>query len=456
MHRRIAFVRSAGAAISAGIVGRATTCTQQQSEDEMKGLVQVSGLKPAWYADMQRSNVDTVVKLMAFSNGALKRDPPDGATLGTMFAGLRTGSACSGDDAWPADADAGAVTAARVQLALLCRYAQPLYDKAVERDLRDAGLLRGTPVEKDEEVMKDAESRANKLWDEASVTFNRAWPEQRRAIARAVMRTHLAFKNGQVRVEPLESGAYGAGNVIARAQTAQVGEGNALTIGDGADTVPMTRLATVLKQINRVLDSFVPAGHFEVDPAKQCLAGSHGRVDVSTAKPRQLMVSLDSIETTKDAYIGLSGVLAPRGLADHFTRLFLPRLGDAMTEGHSPASGMVNLVTAAGWMTPEAQVQLALGAPQASPRLTMGTHDLEFEEEAGTKRKAPGGARQENFKDKYERQCAHTDRVSKELLAKIERLEAQGQARRPAEDRRREEEEPPREPSRVRYAEYRR
>ena len=84
---------------------------------------------------MKRADVGTVVKLMAFSNGALKRDPPDGTTIGTLFQGLRQGSACSGADAWPADTDAGAVTAVKSQLALLCRYAQPLYDKAVERDL---------------------------------------------------------------------------------------------------------------------------------------------------------------------------------------------------------------------------------------------------------------------------------------------------------------------------------
>ena len=133
MHRRIAFVRSAGAAISAGIVGRATTCTPQQSEDEMKGLVQVSGLKPAWFADLKRNNLGTVVELMSISNGALKLDPPDGATVGTIFAGLRSSSACSGDDAWPLDADAMAVTTAKSKLAILCRYAQPLYAKAVER-----------------------------------------------------------------------------------------------------------------------------------------------------------------------------------------------------------------------------------------------------------------------------------------------------------------------------------
>ena len=99
------------------------------------------------------------------------------------------------------------------------------------------------------------------------------------------------------------------------------------------NAAPLNRLAAVLKQIGRVLDSFVAAGHFEIDPAKQTLAGLHRKVDISTAKPRQLMFDLDAREAVNDAYVGLSGVLAPKGLAEHFTRLFLPRLGDSMTHG---------------------------------------------------------------------------------------------------------------------------
>jgi hypothetical protein len=425
-------VRFAPVALSSAVLERAT-CTPAEDEAEMTRLLTASDLKPAWLEDFNKASVGTVLDLMAFSSGKLSTNPPDGSVVKTLFDGLRGTSTLADGDAWPAADDAVECTKVKTNMVKLCNLAQVLHGKAQTRRLRDAGLVPEDAEERDEEVLKDAEAKAAALWKAAEALYNVSWPEQRRASARALMRTHLALKRGEIRVEPLRSGAYSAASVVASATLrAEVNrDDNTVTFADD-DEVTFARSAQVLLAIRCTLDSLVAGGLFDIDPSTRTQAGVQGRVNVGSAKPRQLMMTLSVARDADDAYTSLSAALGPTALTEHFEKTFCTQLGNMLTAGHTAASGIAFLLVSAGWMSIPSQPSAA-GAAAGDKRRANGAA---AGTSSGTKDEGASkasGATSEVLK--AQRQTVHVSKLLDEQRDKVKRLERQlSDARRATRD----------------------
>ena len=95
-------------------------------------------------------------------------------------------------------------------------------------------------------------------------------------------------------------------------RAAQINDDSTVSVGDGVDDIPMTRIATVLMQIARVIYSFVPAGNFEITTSEYPNAGTACIVDKHAGTPVHLMCDLAAANSSFFAYVELVPVCVHR------------------------------------------------------------------------------------------------------------------------------------------------
>ena len=179
-------------------------------------------------------------------------------------------------------------------------------------------------------------------------TFNIRFVGGREASAKQLCKTRLALERGTLEVSRLDSGEYGKVSFVEKEAQPLVLVGGSLR--ELQETETIVRISPFFSALEALLDTFVIAGHLEIDASKQTLAGAHGKVSGG----RQLQFDLTTARVVRGAYLGLADHMLSKDLVEHFQGTFLPHLGVLMSQGHSLCSAATDAVHCAAWMRPQA------------------------------------------------------------------------------------------------------
>ena len=278
--------------------------------------------------DFTRNDL-SVVELMGMTAGALSKEPPDGSAVQTLMVMLKSGSAGSGDAAWPDSAgDAAAqskYSSWSTKFVTLCRMAQPLVKAALDARAEASGLSKAAPADADKKrreefdaLRKDAAHRQRSLGEEAQRVYNRVF-EMNEVDCKTLVESEISFRTGLLSIGSISSGKYGTTNAVQSGRPKAEVEDGALVIGDDETDVDLSKNGLALMQIWNCTESLVVASvKCEINPAVQHMAGSHGKISRGGVD-RQVQFDATTQVAVFKAFTHLSAYINPTVLVFTFS-----------------------------------------------------------------------------------------------------------------------------------------
>ena len=325
--------------------------------DEMVKLLRASSLPAGAIDDFERCHVGTITRFSSHAVGKLVSEPPNAATLATLLAALKAGSALAGADAWPdaaVAADAANYALVVSNMTTLCRFVALSKEKAARRELTYVGAAVADDAAqrtKEEEEKKNHKAKAAELAQLASAMYNTDFPEL--CDSAVVVAMHHEFQRNRLLTARLHSGKYGRPSVHLAEKSRWVATDDHTIKEENAEvsgTTTLTRNGHILVQIFNATEAMVIAGTSEINKTLAHYAGAHGIVNRTSAKPKQVHFDLTTKLQVDKAFTMLSGNLTPKALEALFDDQFVPTLGTMMAAGHSCASAAMSILANAAWM----------------------------------------------------------------------------------------------------------